>query len=198
MGTRHLIAVVKDGQYKVAQYGQWDGYPSGQGAVVLDFLLNADLSRFATQIEQVSFISNEELQDRWVECGAKRDQEWVSMDISNAFSECYPENSRNTGARLLSLIQEATRPIKISNSLEFAADSLFCEWGYVIDLDTYTLEVYRGFNEEPLEHHERFYFMQKEPSEYYPIRHFATFSLHALPNEEQFLAQLEEQEEEEV
>lgn len=27
MGTRHLTAVVIDGDYKVAQYGQWDGYP---------------------------------------------------------------------------------------------------------------------------------------------------------------------------
>jgi len=27
MGTRNLTCVMKDGQYKVAQYGQWDGYP---------------------------------------------------------------------------------------------------------------------------------------------------------------------------
>lgn len=38
MGTRHLIEVVVDGQIKVAQYGQWDGYPSGQGVDVLKFL----------------------------------------------------------------------------------------------------------------------------------------------------------------
>ncbi|MHC5949058.1 hypothetical protein ACVXZ3_04645 [Providencia hangzhouensis] len=38
MGTRHLICVAKDGDYKVAQYGQWDGYPSGQGLTLLTFL----------------------------------------------------------------------------------------------------------------------------------------------------------------
>ena len=27
MGTRNLTVVYLDGQYKVAQYGQWDGYP---------------------------------------------------------------------------------------------------------------------------------------------------------------------------
>ena len=37
MGTRHLIAVMADGKYQVAQYGQWDGYPSGQGVSVLTF-----------------------------------------------------------------------------------------------------------------------------------------------------------------
>ena len=26
MGTRNLTAVFMDGEYKVAQYGQWDGY----------------------------------------------------------------------------------------------------------------------------------------------------------------------------
>lgn len=38
MGTRHLIAVQIDGKYPVAQYGQWDGYPDGQGLKVLTFL----------------------------------------------------------------------------------------------------------------------------------------------------------------
>jgi hypothetical protein len=38
MGTRHLIAAKIDGVYKLAQYGQWDGYPDGQGVAVLDFL----------------------------------------------------------------------------------------------------------------------------------------------------------------
>lgn len=40
MGTRNLTAVYLDGQYKVAQYGQWDGYPEGQGITVLTFLLS--------------------------------------------------------------------------------------------------------------------------------------------------------------
>lgn len=31
MGTRNLTCVVLDGEFKVAQYGQWDGYPEGSG-----------------------------------------------------------------------------------------------------------------------------------------------------------------------
>ena len=31
VGTRHITAVVSEGQFVVAQYGQWDGYPTGAG-----------------------------------------------------------------------------------------------------------------------------------------------------------------------
>ena len=43
MGTRHMIGVVSDGKYRVAQYGQWDGYPSGQGVGILEFLIDGNL-----------------------------------------------------------------------------------------------------------------------------------------------------------
>lgn len=38
MGTRHLILVWYRGRWQIAQYGQWDGYPEGQGAHILAFL----------------------------------------------------------------------------------------------------------------------------------------------------------------
>lgn len=38
MGTRNLTCIVKDGEYKVAKYCQWDGYPSGKGLDLLHIL----------------------------------------------------------------------------------------------------------------------------------------------------------------
>jgi hypothetical protein len=39
MGTRNLTKVIdKNGELVVAQYGQWDGYPSGQGVNMLSFI----------------------------------------------------------------------------------------------------------------------------------------------------------------
>ncbi|KAF2194392.1 hypothetical protein K469DRAFT_773578, partial [Zopfia rhizophila CBS 207.26] len=37
-GTRHLICVFHKGRFVVAQYGQWDGYPEGQGVTLMKFL----------------------------------------------------------------------------------------------------------------------------------------------------------------
>ena len=47
MGTRNLTTVIKNSETKVAQYGQWDGYPGGQGLTALKFLLKTDLSEFS-------------------------------------------------------------------------------------------------------------------------------------------------------
>ena len=63
MGTRHMIAVVSDDKYRVAQYGQWDGYPSGQGVGVLGFLTNGNLEALKRNALKCSFISNDEYKE---------------------------------------------------------------------------------------------------------------------------------------
>lgn len=37
----------------------------------------------------------------------------------------------------------------MADSATFLKDSLFCEWAYIINLDTEELEVYEGFNKRP-------------------------------------------------
>ncbi|NLA66727.1 MAG: hypothetical protein GX856_00490 [Gammaproteobacteria bacterium] len=135
MGTRHLIAVQHNGEYKIAQYGQWDGYPSGQGADVLDFLRRADLERFKAQVDKTGWITDAELEDRWVEAGAVRGSETVTLEVSNRMRDLYPELSRDTGAKVLDIVYKADGGLQLRNSIEFAQNSLFCEWAYVIDLD---------------------------------------------------------------
>jgi len=191
MGTRSLICVFKDGKYKVAQYSQWDGYPEGQGIGVLKFLTKEmDRNLFETKLNMVRFGTEEELNKQWKECGAD-DSGWVNMEVSNRHKKLYPENDRDTGSDILSIIQNTNKPLVLENSLEFAADSLFCEWAYVIDLDKNTFEVYEGFNQEPLDDNERFSFLDYNPphrtDKYYPVRLVAIFDINNLPTEEEFL-----------
>lgn len=196
MGTRNLTIVKHNGEYKVAQYGQWDGYPSGQGVTVLEFVhklntINARME-FARKVDSVQVASAEYLSeiDRRVENGEIKD-----------WRELYPELSRDTCAEILNMIMERPPGLKLQDDINFAADSLFCEWAYVIDLDEDVFEAYVGFNETPLDSNDRFYFlMDKRPRDYqkefYPIKLYpgARWSLNNLPTQDEFLSTFDQEE----
>ena len=58
MGTRNLTMVVdKTGETKIAQYGQWDGYPFGQGLTVLHFLSDKNsVDKLQEKLKLVRFL----------------------------------------------------------------------------------------------------------------------------------------------
>lgn len=194
MGTRHLICVVLDSEYKVAQYGQWDGYPGGQGIDVLNFLHTRSLMAFKEKVKNTYWLTAEQVNETWEACGKNPEQDWVSMGIFNLHTKLFPNLSRDTGSKILDLILDNEGRLGLWNSLEFAKDSLFCEWCYVIDLDKNTLEIFKGFNNDPLDPSERFYFdgafetSRSDPeTRYYPVRQVQEFDLDNLPSESVFL-----------
>jgi hypothetical protein len=200
MGTRNLTAVMLRGEYRLAQYGQWDGYPSGQGLIALRFC-RAHLAtpegraRFAEQLQRVRFVSDEEHARLWTSIGVDTSQIFVSLAKSEEFNQKWPYFSRDHGAKILQMVADATEEALTTNQIDFAGDSLMCEWAYVIDLDQETLEVYQGFNHEPLSETERFSSFgnpEEIPEEKYaPVRLVATFSLNDLPTAGDFVARSE-------
>lgn len=142
MGTRHLICVVLQGQFKIAQYGQWDGYPLGAGADVVHFIISGmRKTMFCDALKECSFYSAEELR--------------VLAKEHEASVQLPPELSRDTGSDILALVQDKGIR-RLVDSSEFAGDSLFCEWAYVLDMDKDILEVYQGFNTRKVAHAQRF------------------------------------------
>lgn len=75
MGTRNLTFVIdKEGQVKVAQYGQWDGYPSGQGATILEFAKDKEkMQKLESALNKIKFYNEcddikdflTEFENRW-------------------------------------------------------------------------------------------------------------------------------------
>lgn len=185
MGTRNLTIVQKNGEYKVAQYGQWDGYPSGLGVSVLKFLKGVNINAFKQAIDNVSFYTHKELEEIDVHIYA------MSEDMPRYdWQKTYPHLSRDCGGDILKLIM-FDGITKVKNSIDFAADSLFCEWAYVIDLDANKLEVYKGFNETKLDSDERFYCMEdKCKNKYHPVKLVKSYDINNLPDEEIFTSDL--------
>lgn len=180
MGTRHLICVVANKEYKVAQYGQWDGYPSGQGVEVLNFLTDPNFNKdiFRRQCLNIEHITAEEIDNR-----AK------AFNDDDDFLTNHPEFSRNTSTGILQIIVDADGQLDLFNDIEFASDGLFCEWCYVIDLDTNKLEVYGGFGETALSENDRFFNTKSESK--YNIKMITEYDLDNLPSKSQFLKELE-------
>jgi len=67
----------------------------------------------------------------------------------------------------------------IENSKDFLKDSLFCEWGYLINLDTMELEIYQGFQSFPQEGNR--FGEEKTKDGYYPCALVKTFPLDNIP-----------------
>lgn len=192
MGTRNLTIVHKNGEYKVAQYGQWDGYPEGLGASILNFLKNINIDTFKHCIERVSFYTQEELEE------IDKNIEETRKDIPNYnWQKIYPHLSRDCGGDILNYIL-FKGVNKVKNAIEFAANSLFCEWAYVIDLDTNKFEVYCGFNKEELSNDERFYFLEdKSEDDYHLVKFVKSYDIFDLPDEKDFIADFESDDEDE-
>jgi hypothetical protein len=196
MGTRNLTAVKIGGEYKIAQYGQWDGYPSGQGSTALQFLrYKGNRDKLKKALQHCVYVTQEEMDATMKELGIG---EWMTMEEAAKLHQRFPFINRDHGADVLRMVVDAAKakqPIKLQDSLDFASDSLFCEWAYVVDFDKGTFEVYKGFNTTPLKRGERFLKMPlakqgKGENKYYPIKLLKSFKLAKLPKTEAFIEAL--------
>jgi len=185
VGTRNTTLVQLDGEYKVAKYCQWDGYPEGQGLGVLSALREIGndkfLEVFKDKVRTLPEITQEQID---------------AINATPDWSSVYPFLSRDMGGgSFITELMNGNIPFHHRDP-DFPADSLFCEWCYVVDLDRGTFEVYKGFNQEPLEETERFYpLSEKSEGGYQPVKLAQGWPLSELPTDEQFIKTLSDDEE---
>lgn len=195
MGTRNLTAVYLNGKYKIAQYGQWDGYPDEGGLKVLDFARRMSRdnkwNEFKYKVFAAKFFSDDALSGVNYAIDTCGINDWESH---------IPEISRNTGVKILDVVFSRPDGIKLVNSIEFAVDP-WCEWVWVIDLDAGTFEGFYGYIGRELEPSDRFYFLKGEIKEenamYSGVALVAKWNLDNLPTDEEFLKAFEVEEDQE-
>jgi len=117
MGTRHVqVVITKKGETKISQYGQWDGYPSGQGIDILNFLKNGNLRRYQENLEKIKPITKKQI--KFVE----QLEDW---------NKVYYFLSRDCGARIHTMIEWGAVPFVYIMSKKEADQN--CAWFYTID-----------------------------------------------------------------
>lgn len=218
MGTRNLTMVIdRTGNLKVAQYGQWDGYPSGQGVTVLNFARNKEkMKRLEKELENVKFYNRCDDIQTYIKKYDKKVPVWSSDPDNRTEEDIYWWDclgTRDLGGTILesiisvdkaSLPKEHNEKIYLYDNHEFGKDSLFCEWAYCINLQTNKLECFTGFNIDKSKEHPRFATIQEEVDKefsytdrkYYGIILIKEYDLDKLPDEDTFIKELEEIDEE--
>jgi hypothetical protein len=191
MGTRSLTVVVHNNEVKVAQYGQWDGYPKGQGKTLLSFLKDASKVETLKQLlPKVRFQTQKDIKEQTeflksIGC----ENGWMNIEQGKLFRNKYPLHHRDVGGEILDLILllKDSNEFILTDAYYFAADSLWCEWAYVVDFDKNTFEVYAGLNSEEISKEDRFFSLYKKGEKYKPVKLFMSFSLDELPDEKEFI-----------
>lgn len=142
MGTRGTYGLYKGGVDKIT-YSHWDSYPTGLGKDVVKFIQRTSIEELNQIFEKIILVDE----------SAKATDEQIE--------ECkdYVDLNVNTGTIdnwycLLRKAQGTLEPYKkdlryMIDSKDFIKKSLFCEWGYIINLDTNELEIYEGFQDNP-------------------------------------------------
>lgn len=215
MSTRSLTMVYKNGEYKLAQHGKFDGDAEFMGSNILEFLKETDICKLKEAFDDVSFYTEEELDNIYKQMYSDIGP---NVDIAEIreLEETYgggvtfyrPKSSKRSrkqddncrrekplglsdmgGAILERIINKECN--KFKNSIDFAAESTLCEWGYVIDLDKNTFEVYIGFNEEKLTPDDRFYWLEEKAKGFsHPIKLAKEYDLNNLPTYDDFVDEL--------
>jgi hypothetical protein len=137
MGTRGITQVIDtNGQTVVAQYGQWDHYPEGQGINVLNFL--------TSKYNIVDMLKNALFKCYWADEEERKsiyknyvnEQGWMDMEQANLFGAAYPSLTRDTCSDILKVIVYSTGRVPLVNESEFMNDELFCEGIYTVNFQT--------------------------------------------------------------
>lgn len=138
MGTRGFVGFASGGK-ETFVYNHFDSYPSGLGLDVLTF---------ANQVESWDAVREQAAGLKHVSADVPPTQEdidalapWTNLSVSERSTAdwyCLLRETQGDIGAILTAGYAESAPA-------FPYDSLFCEWGYLFDLDLGILEVYEGF-----------------------------------------------------
>jgi hypothetical protein len=169
MGTRGAVGVKVGKKYYVT-YNHFDSYPNGLGKNMVEFCQKVQKESgwetLKKNMKQVKLVSEKsKVPVEWQQKYAEYCDTTVSEQTASRWY-CLLRKLQGVG------ILEAIYSGKVShmiNSFSFLKDSLFCEYAYIINLDTGFLEFYEGFNTQKDETNP-LPIPQKPDGKYYPVR----------------------------
>ena len=125
MSTSGIYGFRKNGKDKIAR-SNYDSYPEGLGAAVVDFCKQTSIEEMHEIFDRIELIDE--------------DFDYIEEQIENNEVDLSKQNPFD--------ILKA-ESLYMIDSKDFIKNSLFCEYGYIINLDTCKLECWLGYQREP-------------------------------------------------
>ena len=153
MSTRGAIGFRKNNSDKLT-YNHYDSYPSGLGEEIVDFIKNTSIEEMNKLFDELKLINLD--YDMQKGCLKLNQQE---IDILKFFiaderqiyglNDCIEEYLYRLNNNPLFYYKHESSIKEMVDNNSFIKDSLFCEYGYIINLDTNKLEIWKGFQKKP-------------------------------------------------
>ena len=176
-----------------ANYQQFDSYPSGVGSDIVEFIVKINKKKNKTKLWQ-------KLKDNCLKVKEVGDTKPTKEDIkmyakfsntgvsTQSLNDWYCLLRELQGSKTLDAILDGDLK-HIDNSIDFIKDSLFCEYAYLINLDTMTLDFYIGFQKEPQKENR---FGMNRDKEYYPCKLAKSFPLADIEDADSVVDEMDE------
>ena len=148
MGTRGSVGFIyKDKEY--LSYNNFDSYPSVLGVDVLSFIAKINeengWDKFKEYASILKDIKEEDITHEIIE----KYKKYADLNVSTkSYSDPYCLFRSIQGCEWMEELYKGNlQHFTLDN--EFIKDSLYCEYAYIINLDTMKLEFYDGYQKEP-------------------------------------------------
>lgn len=167
MSTRGIFGFRKNNVDKTT-YNHADSYPSELGKQISKFFADADLVKLGEVFDSIQLVNHYDI---------------VTEDIAETIPAELSDFNVNGGQKTFyCYLRKAQGDLSVYlkglkymiDNYDFITSSLLCEWGYIVNLDTGKLEVWRGFQESPTEGNR--YGITQDENGYYPCKMVAEFT----------------------
>jgi hypothetical protein len=196
MSTRGFVGFIIDDTEKIT-YNHYDSYPSGIGVDVLSWLrlVSATPGSYALlkeQVRELEVVTDDTpiTPDHLLNLARYTDTHVGSQGVGNEVVHDWYQLLHKTQGSPADIIESGY----VLDDHKFPLSGLFCEWGYLVNFDDDTFEVYRGFYNTPpatgrwAGREDKTTVMS---TDYYPVHLLAKWSIYDLPKPDEFIACLE-------